>query len=89
MPSFEEHLQKCDIAESTQLILQREDSSEHADWIVIRRRKLTVCATLRHGCVYHDLLDCDPKTQTIVDFRINETLQIGGLGKRNYRSPVW
>ena len=25
----------------------------------------------------------------IVDFIINETLQIGGLGKRNYRSTVW
>ena len=25
----------------------------------------------------------------IVDFRINETLQIGGLGKRNYHSTVW
>ena len=27
--------------------------------------------------------------QIIVDFRITETLQIGGLGKRNYRSTVW
>ena len=35
MPTFEEHRQKCDIAESTQLILQREDSTEHIDWIVI------------------------------------------------------
>ena len=25
----------------------------------------------------------------IVDLRINETLQIGGLGQRNYRSAVW
>ena len=25
----------------------------------------------------------------IVDFRINETLQTGGVGKRTYRSTVW
>ena len=35
MPTFEEHRQKCDSAKSVQLILQREDPNEHADWIVI------------------------------------------------------
>ena len=35
MPSFEEHRQKCDSAQSAQLALQAADSNIYADWIVI------------------------------------------------------
>ena len=35
MPSCAEHLQQCDTATSVQLILETEDPSKYADWIVI------------------------------------------------------
>ena len=40
----------------------------------------------KNSLLYHDLLDCDPKTQIIVDLRINETLQTGAVANRTYRA---
>ena len=34
-PTFDEHCEKRDKAESAQLVLQKVDIEEHADWIVI------------------------------------------------------
>ena len=35
MPDLEDHRQKCEMAESARLALEKADSNQHADWIVI------------------------------------------------------
>ena len=35
MPGLEDHRQKCEMAESARLALEKADSNQHADWIVI------------------------------------------------------
>ena len=35
MPDLDEHRKKCEMAESARLALEKADSNQHADWIVI------------------------------------------------------
>ena len=55
------------------------DGTQEGSWVSAEKAKLTVDQQTYYG----------DENDIIVDFRINETLQIGGLGKRKYRSTVW